>query len=475
MKTKILATVGPASSTYEIKLDMVRAGVRAFRLNFSHGQADSFVDQVASIRKISEELDVTLTILADLSGPKIRIGELAESPTHVDKGGYALLGHKSLCENCSGEEIFLPFDDPVIFKELSVGDAVLLSDGMVQFTVDSIVDENRLFRLKAINSGIITSHKGIAFPGKFFPIPALTEKDRHDLRGALELGVDVVAMSFVQSADDIRDLRNEMEACGRVVPIIAKLEQKAAYDNLEAVLNVADGLMVARGDLGVQCPLPDLPIMQKTIIDACRRVDKPVIVATQMLISMVDNPLPTRPETTDIANAILDGADAVMLSEETAIGRQPVAVVEYMAKIAERAEAYGLAKADGPLAPSTKSDPERTLSYCACLLAEQTNSAALVCHTRSGTTALRVSGRRPVQPVYALTPYANAMHLLNLSWGVIPRHVERNVPSHLARCQDFVQEWPEFQSGQSVVITAGQKTPGRQDLHTNEVKVYYKG
>jgi pyruvate kinase len=475
MKTTIIATLGPASREPATMEAMVREGVRVFRLNFSHGDAASFADAVRDIRAISARLDIVLTVLADLSGPKIRVGELDHSPAHVVRGQEVLLGPVERRPAHDLDALFLPFDHPVILSELKEGDAVHLSDGMLRFTVVRCVEPGAVFALRAINGGLLTSHKGIAFPGKFISIPALTDKDRVDLVEALDLGVDAVAMSFVQSGRDILDLRDAMEKDGRVLPIIAKMEQRAAYDNLQAVLEAADCLMVARGDLGVQCPLPELPIMQKTIIDACRAKDKPVIVATQMLISMVDNPAPTRPETTDVANAILDGADAVMLSEETAIGKHPVEVVEYMASIAQQAEAYGLKKNGGPLSPEGREDPERTLAYCACLLADQTDSTALVCHTRSGTTALRVSGRRPVQPIYALSPNPGSLHMLNLSWGVIPRLVDRKHTSHLRRCEAFVQACADFAPGQSVVITAGQKTPGRMDLHTNEVKVYYKG
>ncbi len=475
MKTKIIATLGPASREPNIMEAMVQEGVRVFRLNFSHGNAASFVDTVRDIRAISDRLNIVITILADLSGPKIRIGELVHSPAHVVRGQEVLLGPDERRTSHDPNMLFLPFDHSVILSELSDGDAVHLCDGMVRFTVTSCVESGAVFVLKAENGGLLTSHKGIAFPGKFISIPALTEKDRVDLAEALDLGVDAVAMSFVQSGRDILDLREAMEKDGRVLPIIAKMEQRAAYDNLQAVLEAADGLMVARGDLGVQCPLPELPIMQKTIIDACRAMDKPVIVATQMLISMVDNPAPTRPETTDVANAILDGADAVMLSEETAIGKHPVEVVGYMARIAQQAESYGLQKNGGPLSPKGREDPERTLAYCACLLAGQTASRALVCHTRSGTTALRVSGRRPVQSIYALSPNQESLHLLNFSWGVIPHLVDREHTSHLRRCEAFVDACADFEAGQSVVITAGQKTPGRMDLHTNEVKVYYKG
>ncbi|MBN2139595.1 MAG: pyruvate kinase [Desulfovibrionaceae bacterium] len=476
MKTKIVATLGPASVDPRTMKAMVRAGVRIFRLNFSHADAAYFRPIVRTIRGLERELDLTLTAMADLCGPKIRISEVKGSPLNVDQGGRAYLGLPGSARLVPDQAApFLGLDLAEALRGLDAGAAVDVSDGMLQFTVRKVLKADELFELRADNPGILTSHKGIAFPGRTVPLPALTDKDRRDIRQALAIGVDAAAISFVQTPEDVRDLKDEIASIGRWVPVVVKLERKPAVDNLEAILDLADGVMVARGDLGLECPMPDLPVLQKEIIAACRRREKPVIVATQMLLSMVNNPMPTRAEVTDVANAIMDGADCVMLSEETAIGRNPVKVVESMRAIARSAEAFIIKQARGPVGSlDNKADPERTLAYCACLLAEQTGSEALVCHTRSGITAQRVSGRRPRQPIYALTPDPAVLHLLNMCWGVTPRLVGRRLKSHLGRCQRFVQDSALFSPGRSVVITAGQKTPGRDDLHTNEVKVYYK-
>ncbi len=474
MRTKIVATVGPATKSLETMRDLVDAGVRVFRLNFSHSGAKAFVPVIRNIRALERETGLALTVMADLSGPKLRIGEVDGSPLNIQKGGLAYLGLPGRGSEKPADGPFISLDRPELLAGLALGMPVNLSDGMLQFSVTRVLVPDELFELTALNPGLLTSHKGIVFPGKSIAIPALTAKDRADIQEALDVGIDACALSFVQTAQDVRDLKAEIEARRLWIPIIVKLERQQAVDNLESILDVADAVMVARGDLGQECPLSKLPIIQKQIIQACRLRDKPVIVATQMLLSMVSNPLPTRAETTDVANAILDGADCVMLSEETAIGRWPVEAVRAMRDIAEQAEAYALAQAAGPLRPQVEGDPERTLAYCACLLAEQTGAQHLVCHTRSGTTAQRVSGRRPRQPIHALTPGREALGLLNFSWGVIPHKVATKPESHLGRCQQFVDRSNLVSQGECVVITAGEPTPGRRDLHTNQVKVYFK-
>jgi pyruvate kinase len=473
MRTKIVATLGPASSELAVMRAMVEAGVRIFRLNFSHACAADFKPALANIKILEAEFGLTLTPMADLCGPKLRIGEVEGSPRVVERGSKVLLGLAAMRERAK-DAPFISLDDPGMLKGLAAGNPVSLSDGMIQFVVSLVIEPDQLFELEVQNSGSLVSHKGIAFPGRALSIPALTAKDKRDIVEALAVGVDAAALSFVQSPQDVIDLKRIIKASGRNIPVIAKLERKPAVDSLDAILDQADGVMVARGDLGLEFPLPDLPVLQKRIIAACMAREKPVIVATQMLLSMVQNPGPTRAEVTDVANAIIDGADAVMLSEETAVGRYPVRAVEYMRDIAERAEAHALARAGGPLRPAGEGDPERTLAYCACLLADQVNAAGLLSHTRSGATARQVSARRPRQPVYALTPSREVRHVLNFCWGVVPSIADESVANHMDRCERFVQASSKFEKGQSAVITAGLATPGRSELHTNEVKVYFK-
>jgi len=472
MHCKIVVTLGPASLDYDVMKAMVRYGARIFRLNFSHADAVFFKPALKMIRDLERELDLPLTAMADLCGPKVRIGEVDGSPMQVNKGEYVHLGapeHKS-----AGTAHFISLEMSALLLGLDVGMSVNLSDGMLQFKVSRVIRKDELFELEAQNAGLLSSHKGISFPGKSHPIKALTEKDRKDVREALEIGIDAVALSFVQEAADVTELQDLIKSHGAWVPVIAKLERQNAVDNLEAILAHADGVMVARGDLGLECPLSALPIIQKRILRACRHAQKPAIVATQMLLSMVKNPLPTRAESTDVANAILDGTDCVMLSEETAIGNYPVEAVRYMNDIAREAEAYYLERLGEPYFPKREKNPAKYLAYAACLLADNAESKALVCHSTSGRTARLVSSRRPALPIVALTPHSAVMRALNFVWGVHPRLVDTTVENHTARAELFVQQSPEFQPGDNVIITSGQATPGQIDISTNEVKIYYK-
>lgn len=335
MKTKILATIGPASNKREVLSDLISAGVRIFRLNFSHGDSSAFVELIKTIRELEVVHKTPITILQDLSGPKIRIGTLPdEGRISVTKGDTLLLGPSA---NRSEEYPYIPFDHEAILADLEIGDKLVLADGTLQFSVTEH-RSNGTFLLQAYNNGIVTSRKGLALPGKSIRVPALTEKDKKDLVDGLALGVDAVALSYVQTPEDIREAKAIIRSHGSNIPVVAKLERRNAVDRLDAILEEVDIVMVARGDLGIECPLPELPAMQKRIIRACNRASKPVIVATQMLLSMVSSPSPTRAEVTDVANAVLDGADCVMLSEETAMGNYPVETVRVMGEIAAKAE-----------------------------------------------------------------------------------------------------------------------------------------
>jgi pyruvate kinase len=473
MRSKIIATLGPASMNHPTMRAMVEHGVRIFRLNFSHSDANAFIPVVKIIREIENELDVPLTILGDLCGPKIRIGEVKGSPRQVDKGEAVCLGladqrDKSSCE------VFVELDMPELLKGLEPGMPVSLSDGMLQFNVAKTLKADALYEMTANNGGILTSHKGIAFPGKFHPMPALTAKDRKDLHEALDIGVNALAISFVQSMDDIKDIKDEIKRHGVWVPVVAKIERANAVDNIDSILSLTDVIMVARGDLGLECPIQDLPVIQKRLIRAARHAQKGCIVATQMLLSMVKNPIPTRAETTDVANAIMDGADCVMLSEETAIGSYPVEAVAFMNSLAESAEGYYLERLDGPYKPSRSSDPVKFLAYSAALMAQFTEAKAIVSHSTSGATARLLASRRPEQPIYALTPEKNVVPYLNFFWSVNPRLTDTALGSHVERVEQFIQGWDKFAKGDCVVITSGQPTPGQKTTQTNELKVYYK-
>jgi len=472
MHTKIIATLGPATQTEEAIEALVKAGARIFRLNFSHGGKEGFVSLVEIIRGLEQKTGLTLTIMQDLSGPKIRTCDIGRGTLEIAKGSEVLLGAPGQEEG--REEPFICLDQPALLRSINVGETVALSDGMLQFNVVGREGE-LLLRLRAENSGIAPARKGIAFPGKTTPLAAFTAKDKADLATGIELGVDVVALSYVQKADDILHLKAEMKNMGRVLPVIAKLERQSAIVNLDRILEESDGVMVARGDLGLECELAQLPALQKRIINAANAAGKPVIVATQMLLSMVSSPMPTRAETTDVANAILDGADCTMLSEETAIGKYPDKAVGFMRRIATLAEEFYFEnQGASPKPPSDQEHPAKFLAYAACLLAQKTRSKALVTHSTSGATARILAACRPKQTIYAMSPDGRVRHFTNLSWGVEPVMPIAEDDNHQERAERFVRESPLFASGDVVVVTAGQPKRGQLQTQTNVVKVYEK-
>ncbi len=469
---KIIATLGPGVGSYEAVRELVESGAKIFRLNFSHGGRKFFEKMVSIIRRLEEETGLTLTVLQDLSGPKIRTCDVGIGAIEVNKGGEVLLGTpENYKEN---GEPFICLDIPEMFEGVKEGDAVALGDGVIRFKV-SKVEAPCLIRLEAINAGICPPRKGITFPGMVTPLAPLTDKDKADLAIGMELGVDVVAMSFVQKAEDIGNLRAEMAQYGRPVPIIAKLERTAALDNLDEILAEADGIMVARGDLGLELDLAELPVAQKRIIKACNKLGKPVIVATQMLLSMCNSPMATRAETTDVANAILDGADCVMLSEETAVGRYPFDAVRFMRKIAYEIEAYMVESGTGNISvDGVKEHPATFLANSAAELAGKTDAKAIVCHSTSGATTRILSSCRPQQSIYALSTDPIVRHFTNLSLGVIPATPLDVIDDHQERAEVFVRQSPDFAEGDIVIITAGQPEKGKSVTQTNVVKLYEK-
>ena len=472
MRTKIVCTIGPASKSRDRLLALAKAGVSVFRLNFSHGVAADFETIIADIRSVEKEIKRPLTIMQDLSGPKIRLGVIPnEGGIQLNKGKHVLLGPES---SRSDEMPYLPFDHPLILENLEKGDRMVLADGGLQFTVEERRPDG-LVVLVAENSGLVTSRKGLALPGKITRVKALTEKDRTDLTAGLAMGVDAVAISYVQTADDVRDAKALISQSGRRVPIVVKLERQSAVDNLDEILQETDVVMVARGDLGVECPLPLLPMLQKKIIRACNRLSKPVIVATQMLLSMVNSPAPTRAETTDVANAVLDGADCVMLSEETAMGNFPVETVQYMQRITTEAENLLLERSYNKEPDQDKGIPEY-LAYSACILADKAKAKAIVSHSLTGKSAQQVSARRPAQAIYALTTQPSSVRLLNFVWGVRPVFVEHpeKESNHLIRAENFINASSDFAQGDCVVITAGQSSKEKTPRGTNLVKLFWK-
>lgn len=471
---KIIATLGPATETEEEIRKLVHSGAKIFRLNFSHGGEEFFERMVGIIRKLEEETGFTLTVLQDLSGPKVRTEDVGLGALEINKGTEVLLGTRE--QAGATDEPFICLNMPDLLEVIQEGDPVALSDGMLRFTAIRREGEH-LVRLRAINSGLAPPRKGISFPGKTTPLAALTDKDKKDLAFGMKLGVDCVAMSYVQKPEDIIQLRAEMARHGRKIPIIAKLERSAAIEALDSILEVTDGVMVARGDLGLEMNLAELPAMQKRIIRACNKLGKPVIVATQMLLSMVNSPMATRAETTDVANAILDGADCIMLSEETAIGRYPDEAVRFMRTIAYEIENfYYEQRNDEDTRFGDLEHPATYLAYAAAMLAAKTKARAIVSHSTSGATARILSSCRPRQSVYALTSDPVARHFCNLSWGVIPAVPDTSLSNHQERAEEFVKNHPAFEDDDVVIIAAGQPDPARDAsrTQTNVVKLFVK-
>ncbi len=474
MRTKIVATLGPASFEYDVIKAMAAHGARIFRLNFSHSDAEAFAPVIERIRTVESELGAPLTIMGDLCGPKTRIGEVERSPLTIHTDEHCYLGLPDARNAVDDEHVFIPLDMPELLQGLEPGMRVVLSDGLLQFEVTKAVKTDVCYEMVARTGGPLTSRKGIAFPGKSHRLPALTDKDRVDLHQGVEAGVDALALSFVQGPEDILDAMDELKLHSRHISLVAKLERRNAVDRLDGILKLADAVMVARGDLGLECPLSEVPIIQKRILRAARHAQKASIVATQMLLSMVKNPVPTRAEATDVANAMLDGADCVMLSEETAAGEHPVAAVKFMAEVAEHAEAYYLERMKAPYFPAEESGAAKYLAYSAALLAKNSHAKAIVCHSQSGSTARLICSRRPAHMVYALSPEDDVMRYMNFFWGVKPVRTTHDERSHVARAEDFVQQSNDFQSGDRVVITSGQPTPGQKSTSTNEIKIYTK-
>ncbi len=461
-RTKIVATLGPVSSTHEQVAALARAGVDAFRLNLSHGTHPDHADRVRLVRAISKELGKPLAVLADLQGPKIRVGDLAEPRLLVTGEEVVVVG----ADSARGDE--LPVAPEIVGEVLQPGHEVLIDDGHVRLRVDEVSDGRA--RCAIVLGGLVSSHKGVNLPGVPLPIPSLTRKDLADLQFALELGVDSIALSFVRAAADVRDLRDLIKAAGSNARVIAKIEKAEAVDALDAILAETDAVMVARGDLGVEIGPHLVPLIQKRIILRALDAAKPVITATQMLESMVHHPEPTRAEASDVANAILDGTSAVMLSQETAIGEYPVEAVQTMAKIALAVEpslGYRHELPDAGDQPTVG----QAMSNAACDIAEVLGATAIIVPTFTGRTASAVARLRPRRPIVALTHHEWAVQQMALEWGVTPLWIPEapDVDELWRLSVDAARGTGIVQAGDRVVITAGTAVniPGS----TNVIKV----
>jgi pyruvate kinase len=463
-RTKIVCTIGPASSSAEVIDRLVAAGMDAARLNFSHGTPDQHAEWARLVREAQRRAGRPLALIADLQGPKLRIGDLAQPLVLVEGDRVDVTGETN------GDPHNLPVSPPVLQQVLLPGHDVLIDDGRVRLRVDE-VDGVRA-RATVLVGGPVESHKGVNLPGIAVPVPSLTEKDLRDLELALELEVDHVALSFVRSADDIRGLREHLQAAGSSALIIAKIEKAEALEDLDQIISAADAVMVARGDLGVEIGPAAVPLVQKRIILAALERGKPAITATQMLESMVRHPEPSRAEASDVANAVLDGTSALMLSGETAVGNYPVESVQYMDRIALTVEPsleprHELARAADSPFPTVG----EAMSNAACDIAEVLGAVAILAPTYSGRTASAVARHRPQRPIIAVTHRRYVVQQLALEWGVVPHEIQecKDVEDLWARSLQAARETGIVEPGDRVVITAGTavNVPGT----TNVIKV----
>jgi pyruvate kinase len=458
-RTKILATIGPASGDRDRLAALVAAGMDAARLNFSHATHDQHRAWADLIRSAADDAGRPLALVADLQGPKLRIGDL-EQPTMLARGEEVVLAPEEAARD--GD---LPVSPAVIGEVLTPGNDVLIDDGLVRLRVEEVEDGRA--RCAVVVGGVVSSHKGVNLPGVPLPIPSLTPKDVSDLELALELEVDYVALSFVRKADDVRELCGLIEKAGSHAEVIAKIEKAEAVDVLDEILVETDAIMVARGDLGVEIGPASVPLLQKRIILRSLQLGKPVITATQMLESMIEHAEPTRAEASDVANAILDGSSALMLSGETAVGAYPVEAVSYMDRIARVVEpslGYRHQMPD----PGEETTVGRAMSNAACDLAEALGARAILVPTATGRTASAVARLRPRRPIVGLTHNRYALQQMALEWGVIPlllpqaENVQELWDEAIAAARDAGLVDP----GDKMVITAGTSVniPGTTNL-----------
>lgn len=466
-KTKIIATVGPACNTYEKIIELVKAGVDVFRLNFSHGSHQDHEKVIQYINQINEQYPFNIAILADLQGPKLRIGEIENNELLLQTGDII----RFTAQKCIGtkEKIYLSY--PNFHNDVKVGEKVLIDDGKIEVIIKE-KHENKDVSAEVLIGGILSSKKGINLPDTKISLPALTEKDIFDLDFIIQQKIDWVALSFVRSPEDIKLLRNLIKQKNSNAKIIAKIEKPEALTHLREIILSSDAIMVARGDLGVELPVEQIPMIQKTIIRKCIHRAKPVIIATQMMESMIDRTKPNRSEITDVANAVLEGADAVMLSAETAMGAHPYKVVETMSNIISEVEkeamVYNRNLVPQPHSPSFLSD---ALCYNACKIAEDVQADAMIGMTQSGYTGFMLSSFRPKSPLYIFTKTQSLVNQLSLSWGVQAFYYDKeNSLDEIIQDQiNILKEKGLIKSGDTIVNTGS--TPVASHLSTNLIKI----
>jgi pyruvate kinase len=459
-KTKIVATLGPATGNSKSIAALLQAGTNVLRINASHGTPEQRAEWIATARKVAEQSGAAVAVLLDLQGPRIRVGDLS-SPRELRPGQEVVFAPE---EVANGDE--LPTTYEGLANDAKVGSRILLNDGLLSVEVSAV--EPPRVRGRVVDGGILTAHKGMNLPGIQVSAPALTEKDREDVRDAMKIGVDYLALSFVRRPEDLEQLRKLVDPATKLV---AKIEKATALDNLEKIVAASDAVMVARGDLGVEMPFEQVPLVQKRLISEANHQGKPVITATQMLESMVHAPRPTRAEASDVANAILDGTDAVMLSAETAVGRYPVEAVRAMDRIIREMERHPLRLREERRAAGQGVATEDAIAWGTAAVARMLRTPLIVTLTQGGFTSRKVAALRPPVPILAVTTVRTTYHQLALVWGVLPVLVDR-VPGYDAMLEvvrSLILKRGLAQQGECIVVTAG--LPWEVSGSTNLIKV----
>lgn len=467
-RTKIVCTIGPSTNSREMIEQLIRNGMGVARLNFSHGTHEDHKKVIESIRELSQTLDQSIPILMDLQGPKIRVGQMEGGEQFLKTGSRVTITP----EETVGSPSLIPIDYKNLVEDAEIGNTILMDDGLLELKVISKDTDN--LTAEVIVGGLLKSRKGVNLPNVKISIPALTEKDKADLDFGLKQGVDYVALSFVRSAREVQDLISRIRAQGSNASVISKIEKPEAVDVIDEIIEESDGIMVARGDLGIEIANERVPLIQKKIIRLCRNMGKPVITATQMLESMIHNPRPTRAESSDVANAVLDGTDAVMLSAETAAGKYPIEAVRVMDKICRSVE-----NQDAELYNSlTFQKPEwkekqviESLSYSCVRMAESVDAKVIATITHSGTTARRIAKFRPQVPIIAFTESVDVLRQLNLVWGVSPVRISQifDTDSSVQLMEDYLKKVGLAKKNDRIIIATGMPIAKRG--RTNMIKV----
>ncbi|WP_316790480.1 pyruvate kinase [Pedobacter frigoris] len=466
-RTKIVATLGPASAKPEVLYSMFNAGLDVCRLNFSHGSQADHQEVLDTIRSINEKYSYNVGILADLQGPKIRIGMVKDGGIQLVNGARTVI----TTQKCVGDEERIYITYEAFPKDVKPNEIILLDDGKLQMRVieTNLVDE---VVCEVVHGGILTSRKGVNLPNTKVSIPSLTPEDRENLEFVLKNDVEWIGLSFVRNAEDIIELKDIIKARGKSARVIAKIEKPEAIANIDEIIAVSDGIMVARGDLGVEMPMEEVPLLQKMIVQKCRAASKPVIVATQMLESMITTPRPTRAEVNDVANSVLDGADAVMLSGETSVGEFPLIVIETMQKIIQNIETNNYPfHPEKFLKPKASTFLSDAVCDSACFLSKQTNAVGIVSMTLSGYTAFEISSHRPKAHTYIFTSNKSLLNSLSLLWGVQGFYYDKfeSTDETILDVNELLKSKKLIKSGDVIINTAA--IPMEQKGKTNMLKI----